>query len=31
MIAQAKMRGAVYYYKWNADGSTNTYTLQQTI
>ena len=23
--------GAVYYYKWNADGSTNTYTLQQTI
>ena len=23
--------GAVYYYKWNADESTNTYTLQQTI
>ena len=23
--------GAVYYYKWNVDGSTNTYTLQQTI
>ena len=23
--------GAVYYYKWNADSSTNTYTLQQTI
>ena len=23
--------GAVYYYKWNADDSTNTYTLQQTI
>ena len=23
--------GKVYYYKWNADGSTNTYTLQQTI
>ena len=23
--------GGVYYYKWNADGSTNTYTLQQTI
>ena len=23
--------GAVYYYKWNADASTNTYTLQQTI
>jgi hypothetical protein len=23
--------GAVYTYKWNADGSTNTYTLQQTI
>ena len=23
--------GAVYYYKWNADGSTNTYSLQQTI
>jgi len=23
--------GAVYYYKWNADGSTNTFTLQQTI
>ena len=23
--------GAVYYYKWNADGSTNSYTLQQTI
>ena len=23
--------GAVYHYKWNADGSTNTYTLQQTI
>ena len=23
--------GAVYYYRWNADGSTNTYTLQQTI
>ena len=23
--------GAVYIYKWNADGSTNTYTLQQTI
>ena len=23
--------GSVYYYKWNADGSTNTYTLQQTI
>ena len=23
--------GAVYYYKWNADGSTDTYTLQQTI
>ena len=23
--------GAVYYYKWNADGSTNTYTLQQTL
>ena len=23
--------GAIYYYKWNADGSTNTYTLQQTI
>ena len=23
--------GAVYYYKWNADASTDTYTLQQTI
>ena len=23
--------GAVYYYKFNADGSTNTFTLQQTI
>ena len=23
--------GAVYYYKWNADGSTNTYTLHQTL
>ena len=23
--------GAVYYYKWNADESSNTYTLQQTI
>jgi hypothetical protein len=23
--------GAIYYYQWNADGSTNTYTLQQTI
>ena len=23
--------GAVYYYKFNADGSTNTYSLQQTI
>jgi hypothetical protein len=23
--------GTVYYYQWNADGSTNTYTLQQTI
>ena len=23
--------GAVYYYKWNADTSSNTYTLQQTI
>jgi hypothetical protein len=23
--------GAIYYYKWNADNSTNTYTLQQTI
>ena len=23
--------GAVYYYKWNADASTNTYTLQQTL
>ena len=23
--------GAVYVYKWNADGSTNTYTLHQTI
>ena len=23
--------GAIYYYKWNADESTNTYTLQQTI
>jgi hypothetical protein len=23
--------GAIYYYKWNSDGSTNTYTLQQTI
>ena len=23
--------GSVYYYKWNADGSTNTFTLQQTI
>ena len=23
--------GAIYYYKWNADGSTNTYTLQQTV
>ena len=23
--------GVIYYYKWNADGSTNTYTLQQTI
>ena len=23
--------GAIYYYKWNADDSTNTYTLQQTI
>ena len=23
--------GAVYYYKWNDDGSTNTYTLKQTI
>ena len=23
--------GSIYYYQWNADGSTNTYTLQQTI
>ena len=23
--------GAVYYYLFNADGSTNTYTLQQTV
>ena len=23
--------GAVYVYKWNRDGSTNTYTLDQTI
>ncbi len=23
--------GVVYQYKWNADGSTNTYTLQETI
>jgi len=23
--------GAVYVYKWNMDGSTNTYTLHQTI
>ncbi|MGA0081925.1 MAG: hypothetical protein ACO3IT_09205, partial [Ilumatobacteraceae bacterium] len=23
--------GAIYYYQWNADGSTNTYTLQQTV
>ena len=23
--------GTIYYYKWNADSSTNTYTLQQTI
>ena len=23
--------GEIYYYKWNSDGSTNTYTLQQTI
>jgi hypothetical protein len=23
--------GKIYYYKWNVDGSTNTYTLQQTI
>ena len=23
--------GAIYYYKWNADGSTNTYSLQQTL
>ena len=23
--------GVIYIYKWNADGSTNTYTLQQTI
>ena len=23
--------GAIYYYQWNADGSTNTYTLQQTL
>ena len=23
--------GAVYIYKWNRDGSTNTYTLDQTI
>ena len=23
--------GEIYYYKWNADGSTNTYTLQQTV
>jgi len=23
--------GSIYYYKWNSDGSTNTYTLQQTI
>ena len=23
--------GAVYYYKWNADGSTLTYTLMQTL
>jgi len=23
--------GAIYYYKWNADESTNTYTLQQTL
>jgi hypothetical protein len=23
--------GAIYYYKWNVDGSTNTYTLHQTI
>ena len=23
--------GAVYYYAWNADGSTNTFTLQQTM
>ena len=29
--SSAQDSGAVYYYKWNADGSTNTYTLQQTI
>ena len=23
--------GTIYYYKWNADSSTNSYTLQQTI
>ena len=23
--------GAIYHYRWNADGSTNTYTLQQTL
>ena len=23
--------GSIYYYKFNADGSTNTYTLQQTL
>ena len=23
--------GEIYYYKWNADGSTNTYTLYQTL
>ena len=23
--------GSVYYYQWNKDGSTNTYTLTQTI
>ena len=27
----SQMLVRVYYYKWNADGSTNTYTLQQTI
>ena len=23
--------GVIYYYQWNADGSTNTYSLQQTL